>query len=276
MKQKLSLLIYFLLGVYIAHSQNYNLYTDSFDPSYLGRIKNDAVSSTELDDLWSIELTSKSKIIKLIQGGPRMLEDLNPPELSIYYDSLCPFSLTLLSGAFKTLYYHPNRDLLTSNIQLYVFGKSKEDYFSKQYDRKFTCNHGSTECTINMLENCALFLLEKKEAFEFIICLSSEIKSSSRNKNRFEESTAKCLPYKYQEIIECTYNGLGHELLHEEGLKEQEIKIEFTPWIVLNGKSDSEISRKISKDIVGYLCNYLKLENKVEGCETKTNTKNKP
>lgn len=190
--------------------------------------------------------------------------NLSPPDLDIYIDSLCPFSLKLLSGPFNDFFNNPSRDKLVNSFNIHVYGKTEEKFGSKPYDRKFKCNHGTKECITNRIENCALNILDKEEAMKFLICFSTDLKKETKKESQFDQSTLTCEPYKYQEIIECTYNGLGYELMHEESLKS--VDVDFTPWIVINGVSDGFKSRKISKDIVGFLCDYLNLTNKLEGC----------
>jgi hypothetical protein len=257
--------------IFLTNNQQLDLFDkkESEIKSFIPMIsKNENFISLNYHETFDADLINNNtaKIVKN-SNNLRSLEEKSPPNLDIYIDSLCPFSIKLLSGSFKDLYNNPDKDKLVKSINIYVYGKTKEQPDSSPYNRSFKCNHGVNECLTNRIENCALKILDKNEAFEFLICYNDYLKKDKQKNYLYEEYILKCAPFKYQEIVECTYNGLGYELMHEESLKD--IVIYFTPYIVLDNQPDLEKSRIVVRDLVGYLCDYLELKDKIEGCNNK-------
>ena len=79
----------------------------------------------------------------------------DPPVITLYEESLCPFCLKFENTQISRLLKHPNKNLLFKSINTIWFGNAKELEDSAPFARKFICQHGSNECYGNYIFNCA-------------------------------------------------------------------------------------------------------------------------
>lgn len=182
-------------------------------------------------------------------------EDVTPPTLTVYGESLCPYTILFIIQNLIKLSEFPAKDKLVSSFEFIPFGNAEETDGSVEGSRKFKCQHGEKECYGNKLQNCAFKYLDNKSAFEYLSCFSQSVKTIGRDKADLNEITQKCSESS-KEIIECSSSSEGDELLHDAGVRTGDH--EYVPYVIFNGVHDEDIQNKAQDDLLGFLCEYNK------------------
>lgn len=197
----------------------------------------------------------------LIAGFTEQLRNLRISQLSkdialrsekvvveIYYESLCPDSLELLTGSFlkawraKELREH-------MDVRLYPFGNAdmhSEEDVDKEFKVKhpdanyplIDCQHGEEECLGNMIQACAVKKLQMIKSVNFILCMAAQgahadIKTSSSD-------CAGKLGVDMNGITDCVGSEEGHQLMAHLGRKSLDPQLQrtYVPFVLLNGKHE--------------------------------------
>lgn len=111
----------------------------------------------------------------------------------------------------------------------------------------FTCQHGASECTANMIEVCAIHF-HNTSWFDFIFCMES-----SRSPATAGPSCAKSSSWTDYDsnILPCTTSSLGNGLMHSVAQATENLNPphQWTPWVVMNGKplTETQLDQELTK-----------------------------
>ncbi|XP_050668480.1 GILT-like protein 1 [Leptidea sinapis] len=169
--------------------------------------------------------------------------------VTVYYESECPDSRSFVINQLR-----PAIHLLHSYVKLHLipFGKSRSINYG---DDGFECQHGSSECLGNIVQDCALDLMRKesdKKKVEYVACEMETRAGASGDLNCVEKSK---LPPKTVE--DCVLTGKGVDLqLHSE-YHTSLVSPSFVPTVTIGGEFDQTIQDNAQVDLIGTLCSVL-------------------
>lgn len=182
-----------------------------------------------------------------------------PLIIDIYYETLCPYCANFISNQFNIYYNYAQLKLAIINFHPYGFVKKKYDAETKQY--AFNCHHGEKECYGNQISNCIIHILGRIQSYKYLICLES---LSDKFNNDFKLTAEHCLDNDNnlkQLIFGCMENGEGNKLMLNESLNVPK-KMNYVPWIEVNGKYSAAIEESLRRDLLSFICEYNSIECK--------------
>jgi len=160
------------------------------------------------------------------------------------------------------------------DITYYPYGNAKERQKSDG-TWSFTCQHGESECTGNLIMACGINLNNSTDQwFPFINC----IEDSNSEPDRVAQQCAKQAGLDYSAIDSCVQGSQGNKIMHSiaEATQNLQPPHQWTPWVVMNGKPLS--SNQLDKELIDLVCNaytgtppaacnqYLKQRKKIQVC----------
>jgi len=171
--------------------------------------------------------------------------------LDLYYESLCPDSIY-----FMVLQLFPTWQKFGSQLQINYkpFGFAS---WVETVDGGYTfeCQHGENECLGNKAQACLLSMVSKQEEIVPLInCMMSTRNPPSVGDECISELN---LDVDVGALEDCIFNSnLGSILLHDYGVetKNADPRINYVPWIVLNGEFTQENLDLAQSDLTGLLC----------------------
>lgn len=192
----------------------------------------------------------KAEANKKIQFHPKHEQkqqlDAPPVNVSFYYESLCPGCKEVWADQLFSTYTKLASSGIV-NFEIVPFGNAQE----RQYGNKwyFTCQHGPTECTGNIIESCALHLYpDPANHMSFLHCL--EYYGPTATNGQYCAGLAKM---DYTTINACATGDLGNSLEHQMALKTNALNPphQYVPWLTLNGVPSSALS----DNMLATICN---------------------
>ncbi|XP_022113946.2 GILT-like protein 1 [Pieris rapae] len=181
--------------------------------------------------------------------------------LTIYYESECPdserFILEQLQPTVQQLHNY-------ITLQLVPFGKARSINYGKD---GFVCQHGSSECLGNMVQDCALSRMKQYTDVMKVAYVACEMETRSGAKGDLHcVQNAKLSP---KDVEDCVLIGDGTTLqLHSEYLTST-VRPSFIPTITVNGEFDQHIQDNAQVDLLSTLCSKLK---EAEPCAKRFNS----
>ncbi|XP_023712318.1 GILT-like protein 1 [Cryptotermes secundus] len=168
--------------------------------------------------------------------------------VTVYYETLCPDSQRFI----KFQLYPAWKDLRDHLILEFVpFGKSSGNRFDG-----FKCQHGERECRGNLMQSCALSLLNSSgPQMEFVYCVMSSVDGSQEGKRCSEK-----VGISWAAVDSCTKSTVGTTLqlmAQEETLKLAPLGLGFVPTITFNKKYSQQDQRDALQNFRGIACRYL-------------------
>ncbi|KAK8598309.1 hypothetical protein V6N13_094282 [Hibiscus sabdariffa] len=155
--------------------------------------------------------------------------DSNKVSLTLYYESLCPFSANFIVNYLPKLF---ERDLISIvDLRLVPWGNAK-----LKGNDTFECQHGPAECLLNTLEACALDAWPKlNDHFPFIYCVEAFV---YKGKYLEWESCFEKLGLEAKPVTDCYSTGLGKKLDLQYAAETNALEPPHTyvPWVVVDGQ----------------------------------------
>ncbi|CAM1154619.1 IFI30 (predicted) [Pycnogonum litorale] len=163
---------------------------------------------------------------------------MEAPKVNVefYMESLCPDCMQMFLNSIYPA-YHTLKDIM--NLEFIPYGNADETQ-SGNGTWKFTCQHGSAECTGNLIENCMLhFVQDMKTQVEYMYCLESNSPATSG------EMCARKLKLSgiWHKISSCSTSSMGNKLMHMAAVKTNQLKPahQWVPWILVNGEHSQSV-----------------------------------
>lgn len=175
-------------------------------------------------------------------------KEIKPVKVELYYEALCPdcqeFMKHQLYPTFQRLFKTGIFELT-----LVPYGNANERKVADKW--MFQCQHGEQECQMNLLETCAIHLLNTPQLFmPFIHCV--ELFPNLQN----AQNCAGSLGIEWAPILAC-YNGSeGNFLQHQMAQKTEALNPQHTyvPWIVVDGVHTEDIQKQAQQDLAFLIC----------------------
>ncbi|CAF4842413.1 unnamed protein product [Pieris macdunnoughi] len=185
--------------------------------------------------------------VLLISSGNAIRPKLR---LTVYYESECPdsetFILKQLQPTVQQLHNY-------TTLELVPFGKARSINYGND---GFQCQHGSSECLGNMVQDCALNRMKQYTDVMKVAYVACEMKTRSGAKGDLHcVQNAKLSP---KDVEDCVLTGEGTSLqLHSE-YQTNKVRPTFIPTITVNGVFDQHIQDNAQVDLFSTLCSILK------------------
>lgn len=170
--------------------------------------------------------------------------------IALYYESLCGGCREFIMSQFYPTFLKVGQIM---NVTLVPYGNAEESRYGDGW--RFTCQHGAQECVGNLIETCAISILQNATAFfPLIHCLEMNIKSG--DPRSVAEQCASQQGIDFAAIDKCQKGPQGNALEHQMALKTNALvpRHNYVPWITLNGKHTDDIQNKATFNLLGLVC----------------------
>jgi len=167
--------------------------------------------------------------------------------------------MEFMTTSIKTLVSTDGHEELV-DLDMVPYGNAYESQ-DDQGNWEFQCQHGETECKGNLIESCAVNLLEKVAAHKFVVCLEE------REGQGWDAGLTQCLTADQQkEVKSCTQSTKGNQYEHEMAVKTDALSPphQWVPWVVRDSQPDSSITD--TSDIFEYLCSKREDRSEIAVC----------
>lgn len=174
---------------------------------------------------------------------------------TLYYESLCPDCQQFIGQQLYPTYLKISQII---NLTLVPYGNAEE--FRRGDKWVFECQHGPLECEGNLIETCALSILNNiSVSLPFIHCFEESTERSAYPQPfAIAEKCATILKIGYADIKECAKGPKGMKLEHEMALKTNALEPphKYVPWVTINGKHTEKINQRAQRNLLGLVCDY--------------------
>lgn len=174
-------------------------------------------------------------------------------EIVLYYESYCGGCRNFIRDQFYPTFLKVGQIM---DVMLVPYGNAQESPDGSEW--RFTCQHGPQECVGNLIETCAISILQNVTAyFPFIHCV--EVSIESGDPRSVAQSCATQLGIDFTAIDKCQSGSQGNSLEHEMAQKTNALNPphHYVPWITLNGKHTEKIQNQAIFNLLELVCdNY--------------------
>jgi interferon gamma-inducible protein 30 len=180
-----------------------------------------------------------------------------PYKLDVHMETGCPYSRKFIKTSIKPLVAIQGYEELV-DINIFPFGNASEEFKDGKWH--FDCPDGELECYGNLMETCAIKLLEKKTAINLIVCLSQTGIEFDKYLEKCEKSENNI-----KIIKECMTSYQGNQFQHEiaQVTLNLQPQHEGVPWTVLNN-----IHRDVPDDLISFFCSMRDDKDSLKACNS--------
>ncbi|CAD0197729.1 unnamed protein product [Chrysodeixis includens] len=170
--------------------------------------------------------------------------------VTVYYESQCPDSRRFVEGQLL-----PTIKLLHEYITLKLvpFGKAKS---IRHGNGGFKCQHGPTECTGNIVQSCALDLMQERSDLEKVSYVECEMQTEAGTRRDMRCVTRAGLSGR--EVLQCVDSTAGLILQLDHEYQTKLIRPSFIPTITINRVFDQNVQNSAFQDLTGTVCSVLR------------------
>ncbi|XP_026732252.1 gamma-interferon-inducible lysosomal thiol reductase-like [Trichoplusia ni] len=175
-------------------------------------------------------------------------------EIKVYYETLCPFSMLFFTSQLKPAVARLGSHL---DVHLIPYGHAKTNAVHDTY--KFDCQHGQPECFGNLIQACAIDVLnDTTRAVNFNTCLMRSFYRSTDY--QYLVSVFYWCGYiekvNVRKMKKCLNSKRGPILLKEYGDETTALQLSYVPYVLINGSEDYQ--DQASSDLIGTVCRMLR------------------
>ncbi|XP_076355136.1 gamma-interferon-inducible lysosomal thiol reductase-like [Tachypleus tridentatus] len=171
-----------------------------------------------------------------------------PVKVSVFYEALCPDSIDFIVEQLWPTYKKLSQII---QIDLVPHGKARTRQLNEG-GWAFSCQHGVNECYGNLVQTCAIELLNNTDlSFPFVYCAMS-----SPHPHTVGPECADKLKLEYDPISKCVNSEQGKKWQRQMAQKteEQNLLYDFVPRIVINQEYSAQNQNKALYDFKGLVC----------------------
>ncbi|KZV40171.1 gamma-interferon-inducible lysosomal thiol reductase-like [Dorcoceras hygrometricum] len=194
-----------------------------------------------------------------ILKDPSVLDSEDRVNLSVYYESLCPFCADFIVNHLTKIF---QTDLISIvNLRLVPWGNTLI-----APNNSWICQHGPDECQLDVVEACAINKWPAVEThFKFIHCVE---RLHLMNRHANWQSCFGSTGLDPKPLENCYNSGLGYKL--EKWYADETAGLNprhrFVPWVVVNNQPLQEDFEKF----VDYTCKAYRGNKRPEACRSRS------
>ncbi|KAL7630400.1 UNVERIFIED_CONTAM: hypothetical protein RMT77_019440 [Armadillidium vulgare] len=175
----------------------------------------------------------------------------DPVKISVYYETLCPFSVEFFVQQLEPT-YRKLKDIMV--IESYPYGFAMETSRPSGNGYNFSCHHGPGECKGNKLLACGKKYIKDCTLYlEFNFCVMRTKRPSSSG-----VQCSKQVGISPDAILKCVYSAEGENLLHDIGQLQANLDMPFVPFILINDKYSKKNCDFARRDLKKLVCQTYK------------------
>jgi len=163
-----------------------------------------------------------------------VMSQSNPVNVEVYFESYCPDSIRFINNQLYPA-WKKFKGLDVIDLKLFPYGKAERDFTDGQYE--FSCQHGSKECQVNIIENCVIDVSENNTStyLPIIDCLMRNRREKEPNEDI--ENCVEQGDMDYNKVQACMESDHGNELLFKAGAATDNLnpRLTYVPWVMING-----------------------------------------
>ncbi|XP_026731056.1 GILT-like protein 1 [Trichoplusia ni] len=170
--------------------------------------------------------------------------------LTVYYESQCPDSIRFIDKQLV-----PTINLLHEYITLKLvpFGKAKS--IRNGYGG-FKCQHGPTECTGNIVQSCALDIMQKRNDLEKVSYVQCEMQTQAGT--RWDMKCVRRAGLSPSEVQQCAESTEGINLQLDHEYQTKLIRPTFIPTITIGQVFNRNVQNSALHDLTGTICSVIR------------------
>ncbi|KAJ8719538.1 hypothetical protein PYW08_011713 [Mythimna loreyi] len=169
--------------------------------------------------------------------------------VTVYYESQCPDSKEFIIEQLQ-----PTINLLHKYLLLKLVPFGKASSINKGYNG-FECQHGPTECTGNIVQSCALDLMQGRNDMEKVSYVACEMQTEAGT--RGDLACVMRAGIQVGEIEQCVNSEKGIMLQLEDEYLTNLVRPQFVPTITIGGVFNQQVQDSALEDFTGTLCSIL-------------------
>jgi len=186
-------------------------------------------------------------------------------KLEIHYETLCPYCTSLIGTDLKSLWndaeFRERLDVSmypAGNVKIFpVEGLSEgwrafhPDLVGDGFEHIFQCQHGEEECLGNMIQACAMKMLdEPADYMPFLFCMESAEESVENAAFRCAKETTTL---DARDVVTCTQTAEANKMMFSISNYSDSLSPprQHAPWVVINGNHEEKAD---NGDLLESLC----------------------
>jgi interferon gamma-inducible protein 30 len=174
-------------------------------------------------------------------------------KIALYYETMCPGCIEFIT---ESLYPAFMAVFDITDLLMVPYGNAEEE---KEGDHwKFTCQHGEPECEGNLIQTCAIHLVNNNmtAVMPFIYCMQA----SGDLPHDSGPTCAKQHGIDFNAVTKCMTTPLGNKLQHDMAVLTDNLKPphQYTPWFTLNGVHTEHIQDLAEANLKKLICDTYK------------------
>jgi len=199
----------------------------------------------------TVEIARRCGVETICRNFLQAQATAEPVNVTLYYESLCPYC-----RQFITEQLHPTWKTFQSTgimmVDIIPYGNAQEVEISTGY-YNYTCQHGPSECTGNLIENCIL-KYKKYDADAYLPIIYCMEKANDPIAAAEKCVTDAMMDWKV--IDTCAKGKEGNSLMHEAAVLTGKLNPphKYVPWIVINGMHTEGMQQQAQSDLAKVLC----------------------
>lgn len=183
--------------------------------------------------------------------------DDNVVLLSLYYESLCPYCANFIVNQLVKVFQTDLRSIV--KLRLVPWGNTQITP-----NHTWICQHGPSECKLNMVEACAIYVWpDPGTHYRFIYCIEQ---LRLNNKENGWQSCFPTLGLPSTPVMNCLSTGLAVKL--EQRYADETARLNpphrFVPWVLVNNLPLQEDYQ----NFVSYICKAYKGTSTPQACKS--------
>ena len=197
------------------------------------------------------------------------LSDVAKVKVSLYYESLCPWSAKYISEQLYPTYRKLGRHI---DLDYIPYGNAEMTYHPSNSSYTFDCQHGPEECLGNKIQGCLRHGFNDTSYDATLLQLQIvDCIMGTANFGRLFHCMEELYPGEnfgplYEKILDCATGSEGTNILAEMGNDTMVLTPpnEHVPWVTVDGKHEDKAEENLSQ----FLCKE-KLMN-ISECKRKS------
>ncbi|KAJ4459608.1 putative Gamma-interferon-inducible lysosomal thiol reductase [Paratrimastix pyriformis] len=190
-------------------------------------------------------------LLLLFAGAVLCAKDAQKVVVEVAIESLCPDCRDVITGSIWEA-FRADGLLDIMDLRLYPYGNAKQQLDQSTGLWKFTCQHGEKECQGNLMQTCAINIVQNMTVlFPWFWCMER-----STSPIDFAPRCASQFGIPWAPIQSCVSSPQGNAWEHQMGAWTDNLSPAHTevPWFVVNGAHDETTNQRCAENLIGVVC----------------------